>query len=467
MPATADIPALSKTEFELFQQLLVEESGLYFDIDKADSLYSALYERLKEKKCGSYAEYYSLLKFQPEGKLELFNLLDLITIGETFFFRNEPQFEALMKYVLPEIVQNKMYSADKSIKIWSAGCSRGTEPYSIAIAVMQAVASYQNWNISILGTDINRNVLIRAKEAVYNERDISLLPPEYLCKYFKKDGKNYILNEDVKKLVEFKFYNLVKGPFNLPEFQNLDIIFCRNVIIYFNSKTINQVITNFYNSLNPNGYLFLGHAENLWQIPNKFTTIEFPNTFLYKKILHQIKKEIIEPFIAVPDIHLEKLSRQIKQKDKLESSEKSEHAHLAKAIFLANQAKYNEAIAELKKIIQFDNLHSEAYYLYGVLAYKIGNFKEAEEQFKKVIYIEPDTVLAYYNLGNIYLYQKKFKQAQRELNNTIRLLEKMPKDKYIQYSEDFTVEFLLRACKNSLSKIAGASYKGLEIPDFR
>ncbi|MGA2915923.1 MAG: CheR family methyltransferase [Sedimentisphaerales bacterium] len=512
-----DIPALSESEFELFQKLLIEESGLYFDKDKVDSLCPALWERIQKREYHSYEEYYNLLRFNPDGKLELRNLFDLITIGETYFFRNEPQFEALMKYVLPEIVQAKMYSMDKSIKIWSAGCSRGTEPYSIAIAIMEAFPSYGSWNISILGTDINRDALIRAKEAVYSERDIGHLPEGCLDKYFKKTGKDYILNENVKKLVRFEYYNLAKGPFTQEGMQNLDIIFCRNVIIYFNSQTINQVINHFYGSLRPDGYLFLGHAENLWQIPNKFTTIEFPNTFLYKKVLHPIKEKVIEPFMAIPDINLEELSpikktdidagfftektkpsptEKTKQPEKFAKSELKEdieslhqkaitllnekhyqdalllfdkiitwdknciRAYFAKATILANQAKYNEAMAELKKIIEVDNLHGQAYYLSGVLAYKIGNLKEAEAQFKKVIYIDPDIVLAYYNLGNIYLYQKKFKQADKEFNNAVRLLEKRPKEERVRFCEDFTAEFLLRACRNSLAKIQGTKSAG-------
>lgn len=341
------------------------------------------------------------------------------------------------------------------------------------------------------------------------------MPEGYLDKYFKKTGKDYILNKSVKKLVRFEYYNLVKGPFMQEGIQNLDIIFCRNVIIYFNSQTINQVINNFYNSLKPNGYLFLGHAENLWQIPNKFAAIEFPNTFLYKKVLHPIKEKVIEPFIAIPDIHLEELSpvkkmdidttavfsekiRQPSQPVKSELAEDLEPlqqqavkffnekhyqdalllfdkiiardkncicAYFAKATILANQAKYNEAIGELKKIIEVDNLHGQAYYLSGVLAYKIGNLKEAEAQFKKVIYIDPEIVLAHYNLGNIYLYQKKSKQADREFNNAVRLLEKRPKEERVRFCEDFTVEFLLRACRNSLAKIQDTKSAGKNLSE--
>lgn len=493
---------LSNDEFELFRRLLIEESGLCFDKNKIYSLSDSLWQRLTECGCASYAEYYNLLKFSSEGRIELRRLIDSLTIGETFFFRNEPYFYALIKNVLPEIVRTRMYSANKSIKIWSAGCSRGAEAYSIAMAVMETVPFYEDWNISILATDINKDVLISAKEGVYNERDVSCLPQGYLDKYFQTRGTSYVLNDSVKKMVNFEYHNLAKGAFTQSDMRNLDIVFCRNVIIYFDTQTIERVIENFHNCLEMNGYLFLGPAETLWQMPNnKFATVELPNVFLYRKQAHAVKQDDARPFIGIPDIRLEQLSlskktfdvmreskpavridkiiepklkkdieplyneaiglfnekkyqQAIELFDKIISQDKNcVCACFAKATILANQAKYDEAMGELKKIIKTDNLHCESYYLLGVLLYKAGDLKAAETQFKKVIYIAPETVLAYFNLGDIYLRQKKNKNAAREFNNTVRLLETMEKDEQIRFCEDITAELLLMACKNNLAKI--------------
>lgn len=502
-----NILPFSEDDFTLFQELLVEESGLYFDKERSQSLHFALWERLQNRGHDSYQEYYNLLKFHPEGCLEIRELLDLITIGETYFFRNRPQFEALMRCVLPEIIQRKMYSPDRSIRVWSAGCSKGDEAYSIAIAIMEALPSYEDWDISILGTDINRNVLMCAKEAIYGEKDISHLPKEYLDKYFKVQGSNYLLDARVKKCVGFEYHNLAKDPFILEGMQNVDIIFCRNVMIYFDFQTTKRIIDTFYNSLIRDGYLFLGHAETLWQITNKFETVEFPQTFVYKKALIPVEGEHVKPFIGVPEIELEEfvpvkeaaseevfpkeaeqkleekpesieevekppveideieslyreatiLFREKKYQEALSSSDKiiaqdKNHirAYSTRATILANQAKYEDAADTLAKIIAVDNLNVEAYYLLGVLSYKTNDLKEAEKQFKKVIYIDPDIVLAYFNLGNIYLYQKEFRKAAREFHNAISLLEKRAKDEQVRFCEDFTVEFLLRACKNNL-----------------
>ncbi|MBU0709703.1 MAG: tetratricopeptide repeat protein [Candidatus Omnitrophica bacterium] len=485
---------LSENEFSLFQRFLSEESGLYFDKDRNLSLCLALWERLQRRGYESYQEYYNLLKFHPEGKLEIRELLDLVTIGETYFFRNSPQLEVLMQHVLPEIIEKKTNSGDKSIWVWSAGCSRGAEPYSIAIAIIEALPNYEDWNISILGTDINRNALLEAREAIYSKRDVSHLSQYYIDKYFNARGTKYILDDIVKKLVRFNDHNLSRGQFSQDGMQNLDIIFCRNVTIYFDLQTTKRVIANFYNCLRQGGYLFLGHAETLWQINDKFETVEFPQTFIYKKVLYSVEEEAIKPFMGVPEINFadfapiknEKIeplevtaeppavkveieplykeaTKLLNEKryeqalslfDKVIAEDKNHiRAYFAKATILANQAKYKEAIDTLGKIIEVDNLYIEAYYLLGVLMNKIGDFKEAERQFRKVIYSGPEIALTYFNLGNMYLYQKKFSKASREFNTTIRLLEKRSRDEEIRFCEDITVDFLLRACRNHLEEI--------------
>jgi chemotaxis protein methyltransferase CheR len=512
-----DILPLSPDDFGLFQKLLIETSGLHFDEGRNQSFRLALWQRLQHRGYDSYREYYNLLRFHPEGRLEIRELFDLITIGETYFFRNKAQFDVLMRFVLPEIIQRKVDSGDKCIRAWSAGCSRGDEAYSIAMAMMEVFPSFEEWNISILGTDINRKSLACSEEAVYGEKDVGHLPKEYLEKYFKGQGSTYHLRDDVKELVEFEYHNLARDPCLHEKMQNVDIIFCRNVIIYFDLQTTQRVIENSYNCLAQDGYLFLGHTENLWQITNRFERVEFPQTFIYKKRLGPVQEDAMKPFMAVPEINIENLTvseapigafdaevknggsgstlsphpepfglssrRKLAPKGDPKPSEQVEDptlrvdepsdaaflssfdhtaaqdkshslAGLAKATILANEAKYKEAADILRKIVKADNLSVEAYYLLGVLSYKSGDLKEAEAQFRKVIYVAPDSVLAYFNLGNMYLYQRKLGEAAREYKNAIRLLEKKPKDEHVRFCEDFTVEFLLRACRNTLVQIS-------------
>jgi len=500
-----DILPLSPYDFGLFQKLLIETSGLRFDEGRTQSLHQALWQRLQHRGYDSYREYYNLLKFHPEGRLEIRELFDLITIGETYFFRNRAQFDVLMRFVLPEMIQRKVDSGDKCIRAWSAGCSRGDEAYSIAIAMMEVFPSLEDWKVSVLGTDINRNSLACSEDAVYIEKDVGHLPKEYVDKYFTRQGSTYHLRDDVKALVEFEYHNLATDPCLHEKMQNVDILFCRNVIIYFDPETTQQVLENFYHSLAHDGYLFLGHTETLWQITNRFERVEFPQTFIYKKQLRPVQEDVRKPFMAIPEISIEHLApsagpvspfepearhdalgsalrpaleplvpkpaEQVVDRalqvdnpsdtvfgslpDQAADQDKGDIlASLAKATALANEARYKEAADILGKIVAADNLSVEAYYLLGVLSYKSGNLKEAETQFRKVIYVSPDSVLAYFNLGNMYLYQKRLREATREFNNAARLLEKRPKDEQVRFCEDFTVEFLLRACNNTLAQIS-------------
>ncbi|MFQ5680459.1 MAG: CheR family methyltransferase [Candidatus Omnitrophota bacterium] len=517
-----NIPHLNEDDFRLFQPFLLEQTGLYFTQDRSQSLRIGLWERVEQRGYTSYREYYNFLKFHPQGRQELEQLMPLITIGETYFFRNSPHFDTLMNMVIPEIITKKTQRMNRSIRVWSAGCSRGDEPYSIAIAFMETLPYYQDWDISILATDINRKILSLARQAVYGKKDIGHMPGDYLHKYFTGTNSGaFTLKDEVKKMVRFDYCNLSRDPFIGEGMQNLDIIFCRNVIIYFDLGTTRRVIDGFYNCLNDDGYLFLGHAETLWQISDKFKAMDFSRTFVYKRLLHSQEKEEkdIKPFVAVPEIKLEDIApirqgilcsatpdagkeevvfpKRPDSEELLASSDSSRklsaphpgdidklykqgaglfkekrynealdvfnkiisadsnniRAYFARATILANQAKYGRAVDTLKKIIETDNLYLEAYYLLGVLAYKTADIKNAEDLFRKVIYIDPNVVLAYFNLGNIYLYQRKFRRAIREFNNALDLLARRPMEETIRFCEDFTVDFLLRACRNNLTKI--------------
>jgi chemotaxis protein methyltransferase CheR len=173
---------------------------------------------------------------------------------------------------------------------------------------METLLSYSEWKISILGTDINRNGLACSEEAIYTQKDIGHLEKEYLDKYFNIRGSTYVLKEDVKALVRFEYHNLAKDSFMTETIQNMDIIFCRNVIIYFDAQTTQRVIENFYNCLTEDGYLFLGHTETLWQISNKFERVEFPQTFIYKKTLNPTQVDPLKPFMAIPNVEIEDLT---------------------------------------------------------------------------------------------------------------------------------------------------------------
>ena len=445
---------LTKDDFRLFQDLLIEESGLYFAPDRSDTLESALIQRAEKREYPSFNEYYNLLKFHPEGRLELKNLIELLTIGETYFFRDPAQFEVLRDSVMPEIINRP------SLKVWSAGCATGEEAYTIAMLLLEYLPDPANLAISILATDINREFLRRAKEGIYNERSVSRVPKELLPKYFTRHGSHYHLSDKVKQMVSFIYHNLARDPLEFENMRTADIIFCRNVTIYFNFETAKRIIEQFYSTLDDDGYLFLGYSETLWYMTNKFQAIEFPHTFIYKKALKPIKEEV-RPFVDIPKIKIGGLpSLEVPSgveitivAEKVPAEVIDARIQLAKACTLANQVKYEDAIEELKKIIGADNLFVEAYYLMGVLYEKIGKLDDAIRELRRAVYVDPNLPIAYYNLGNIYLFQKMPLKAKREYQNAIKILQGKPRDELIHFSENLTNELLLIVCERVVEKL--------------
>lgn len=459
----------SDDDFILFRDLLSQETGIYFSHDRKQHLQMALDERLSQGRYESYREYYHFIQSHPKRQEEVRHLIELITVGETSFFRNGPHFAALMNTVLPEIMEREKNKPRKTIRIWSAGCSRGSEPYSIAIALKETAPSLHDWDISIFATDINQRVLDLARDGFYALRDLSHMPEEYIRRYFHKNDQHYQLVDQIKKCVKFGCHNLVKSSFRIPELRDLDIIFCRNVTIYFDLQTTKRIVEQFYDCLNDGGYLFIGHAETLWQITDKYALMEFPQAYIYKKTKERMETKSLSPFAGVPEIPLgivrpeptisispEKKNRICKDADlrKPFAAHPQAKTRLAQATLLANQAQYEEAIRQLEGIVKDDSLCQEAYYLLGVLYYNAGLYDQAVAQFRKVIYIDHGAALAYFNLGNIYLHQKKMSSAQKEFENVRRLLEKRRPEEMVEFSNDFTADYLLRACENNLAKIA-------------
>ena len=454
-------------DFTLFQNLISQETGIYFSHDRKQHLQMALDERLVKGDYGSYRDYYHFIQSHPHREAEVRHLITLITVGETSFFRNAPHFEALRNLVLPEIIERKRKSR-KIIRIWSAGCSRGSEPYSIAMALQETLPSPQDWSISIFATDINHHVLDFAQKGVYTLRDLSNVPEEYIQRYFHKSDQHYQVVDQIKKHVKFSYHNLAKSSFRSPEVESLDIVFCRNVTIYFDLQTTKRIVEQFYDCLSDGGYLFIGHAETLWQITDKYELIECPQTYIYKKTKERIKtknssllvsmpgtlSDPIRPKLPVPNVP-EKKGRILE--DVVHEKPSSAHPQvkdcLAQATALANQAQYEEAIKQLGMALKEDSLCLEAYYLLGVLYYNAGLFDQAIAQFKKVVYIDPGVALSYFNLGNIYLHQKKINKAKKEFENVVKFLEKRQPEEIVEFSDDFTSDYLLRACESNLTKI--------------
>jgi chemotaxis protein methyltransferase CheR len=288
---------LSDPELKLLQTLVYQECGMFFDERRIHFLQDRLQRRLRVTGLDSFYSYYRLLTSR-EGRTELNALLENLTVNETSFFRNKPQLDLFHKVILEEILHRKQQRRDFTLRAWSAGCSTGQEAYTMAMLICDALAYYYlrnplpfeipspkplippPWKVEILASDISYSVLRAAQEAVYPENHLEPVDYSYRLRYFDKVGDRYAVKKAVKELVHFDFHNL-KTEF-LP--QRNDVIFCRNVMIYFDEAEQKRLIDKFYRCLNPEGYLLIGHAESLFGLTDKFRMIHQNNGTVYQRI---------------------------------------------------------------------------------------------------------------------------------------------------------------------------------------
>ena len=267
----ADPVFFSDADFEQYRAMIYKESGIHFTATNRSILESRLKERLREKGVNSVRDYFLTIS-KDQGELKGF--LDSITTNLTRFFRNQPQFDALEKYVVPELMKLKN---DKTIRIWSAGCSTGEEPYTIAILLHDILPP--PWKYEIIASDLSLKCLMTAKEGFYADSKIVGIPDNYLKKYFETVEGGYKVRADLMSRIRFDYHNLNNDSGQ----RNMDIIFCRNVIIYFDEIAQAAVINRFYNAMASKSYLFIGHSESLFGMDTKFEFIKTQWATLYRK----------------------------------------------------------------------------------------------------------------------------------------------------------------------------------------
>jgi chemotaxis protein methyltransferase CheR len=276
---------VSDPELKLLQALVYQECGMHFDSRREHFLQDRLQRRLKECQLDSFYSYYRLL-ISDQGREELSKLLEDLTINETSFFRNKAQLDLFHRHILVDILQRKKEAGDFCLRFWSAGCSTGQEPYTIAMLVADALQNHERshvslpliwpkppipapWKIEITASDLNYSVLRAGQEGSYSENQMASVDYSYRLRYFDKVGERYVIKKAVKELVHFDFHNLKTN--YLP--QHNDVIFCRNVMMYFDEAEQKRLVQKFARCLNPGGYLLVGHAESLRNLSEEFTLL--------------------------------------------------------------------------------------------------------------------------------------------------------------------------------------------------
>lgn len=272
--------AMSDKQFSDLRKIIYTRSGIHFPDNKKYVLESRLGSRLSELELENYDDYIAFLTMGPYQQDEFQEMFNRITINETSFFRNEPQLDVFEKQVLPELLEARKNT--KRLRVWSAACSSGEEPYTLAIQIHRSLGlRAADWKIEIVGCDISEKVLEVAQSGIYTDYAMRTTPALVKSRYFKQEGSQWLLDEQIRKMVNFQLHNL-KDRLGAKRFGTFDVIFCRNVMIYFDDAMKDTVLQCFSDQLASDGTLFIGHSENI-RTSNLFTAMPVAQGFCYRK----------------------------------------------------------------------------------------------------------------------------------------------------------------------------------------
>jgi chemotaxis protein methyltransferase CheR len=270
------VQALSEHELSEIRMLIEERTGICFDESRERFFSTRVREHLRSKEMERGTD---LLRAIRKSNVEYEALLERLLTQETSFFRYPGVYEAFEKRVLPELHVKKFWKNPRTLRIWSAGCSTGEEPYSVAITIADSLSFADSWNVEILATDVGRHALKHAERGIYSGRSIASVNEKQLANHFTPSGNGFQVRPRLRKMVSFTQMNLASAVY----VGRMDMIFCMNVLIYFSEERRRALVQRFYDTLEPGGYLFLGHSESISKMPVKFQAIVLNDCILYRK----------------------------------------------------------------------------------------------------------------------------------------------------------------------------------------
>ena len=276
------MPDISVEQFQRLSQQIYQKLGLYFDERKIYFLKKRVEKRMEVLGIDDSRDYVFMVSYADKDGAEMQELANLVTTNETYMFREYDQLQAFANHCLPEVLSAKQARGDRTLRIWSAGCSSGEEPYTLAMIVQDVFPQAESWDCEIVATDIDENMLRHVAAARYGARSVGDVPAEYKEKYLVEDGDTWLVRKRTTALVNARHLNL-SDRMAMRNMRGFDFIFCRNVLIYFDDLSRKAVVDHFYNALNKGGYIFLGHSESVGRATTAFTLKRFETHLVYVK----------------------------------------------------------------------------------------------------------------------------------------------------------------------------------------
>lgn len=433
--------------FLVLTRMLREKAGLSFDDSRREALTLCVSTRMGQLSMTDVDGYLELLE-SDAGAAERQALLDEVTVPETHFFRNPPQIRALRRHVLPELLRQAAQS--RRLRVWSAGCSTGEEPYTVAMLIRELLPSTAGWDVEVTATDISARALARAAEARYAERSFVMTDPLDLARWFvlDTDRRGHTVRPEVRELVRFAPHNLISDP-PIMASGECDLLLCRNVTIYFDRDTTRRLMQRLHDCLRPGGYLFLGHAETLWQINDDFELTPLGDAFVYRRpVPGEERRRVLPDRRTENEIAVLRVDRRrgslpdrrgdaeqpatdaLPQQRSIEAVTVSAPPLRRRAAAAAggprpvrsrppvppvaadpllavrdalSDGRYAEAYDLAEDVIAVEPLRADAHYLQGVALTDLDRPAEAATVLRRAVYLDPDGGLAHFLLAGALL----------------------------------------------------------------
>jgi chemotaxis protein methyltransferase CheR len=471
---------------------LVAKMGLHFPPNRAADLEWGIRAAAKEFGFNDHEACVEWLLSSSPTKHQIETLASQLTVGETYFFREKPTFQAMEEQVLPDIIRR--HASDRRLRIWSAGCATGEEPFSLAILVSKVIPNLDEWNVSILGTDINPRSLQKASAGAYTTWSFRDCPPGISQTYFKNiDESRLEIRPDIRKMVTFSYLNLVEDlyPSLLNETNALDVIFCRNVLMYFGSEQVKRVIQRFHRCLLDGSWLVVSATETSHLHYSQFSTVNFPGAILYRKDRQPLRafdlqtlksyqepspplqptsaleaqpiapemtfpppSETTPPDIVFPPLEEPPPAPSSDPSALYEDGRYAEATEAAAALLsdkpddikamalqariLANQGLLAQALEWCDKAIAAERLDPALHYLRATILQEQGGTGEAVNSLKRAIYLDHRFVLAHFALGNLHRLLGKSREADKHFQNVLSSLKEYRQEEILPESEGIT-----------------------------
>ncbi len=458
------IADLDDSAYVRYRDLVMARTGLWHGEKRRDALARGILEAMPRAGCADPAQYWNRLQSNPTDSALWDDLIQNLTIGETYFFRDPEQIDALRRHILPELIQR--HQQDRQIKLWSAGCATGEEPYTVAMLLREALADVDQWRILILATDINRRALEQAAVGMYRAWSLRRKDAA-LTACMIQHGETYEVRREVREMVTFAYLNLAESCYPSPftRTEGLDVILCRNVVIYLPEAVICQAGQRFYRCLVPGGRLMVAPSE-----ANAAFFPDFQAERLSKAIVYQKPAAARAPAAGMavaalpasparPGLPAAPLARARPAQQSRRLSDLAEAAPrpadgagpdsrdagaiCQRARGEANAGRLSEAARWANIALERDPMCAEAHYLLALIAHEEGQMERAADEYKKALYLNPTFVLAHFGLSGVCDRLGFGSQAARHRAQAIRLAARLAPDSVLPGSDDVTARRLL------------------------